>query len=174
MSLGQVQGIKSFYGHFWIGLAGLLISPARGILVFSPIFIFSFIYLFYILFTKKHDPIFKYLAVSVILLIILYAKWGMWWGGWTFGYRLLIELIPPLILFLALFWEDLIEKKLYLKRIFFVSLLLSIYIHSLGAFIYPSDFNYAPNNIDQHQERLWYIFDTEITRCTLRFFKQLL
>ena len=51
-TLGQVHALK-LTGNFWPGLAGLLISPNRGLFVLSPIFIFSFVYLIYLLFSKN-------------------------------------------------------------------------------------------------------------------------
>lgn len=166
--LGQVHPLGAFDGNFLSGLSGLLVSPSRGLFVFSPIFIFSLGYLFYALSSKTIEPIYKYLAISVISLVLLCSKWGYWWGGHCFGYRLLIELIPTLIVFLAICWERVIVNHWYLKGIFLCFLLVSIYIHFLGAFYYPSGFNSSPNDIDHHVERLWDFKDSEITRCTLK------
>lgn len=166
--------IKDFSsGNFLPALAGLLFSPSRGLFIFSPIFIFSFGYLFYALFSKKTESIYKYLSISVISLVLLYSKWPMWWGGHSFGYRLLIELIPMLIIFLAVCWERVIVNYWYLKSIFLCFLLVSVYIHFLGAFYYPSGFNWIPNNIDHHPERLWDVKDAEIAGCTKKLLQDL-
>ena len=50
---------------------------------------------------------------GTILLLMLYSKWLMWWGGWSFGYRLLIEMLPGLMILLAIFWEKLLNKNIY-------------------------------------------------------------
>lgn len=172
LSLGQVQGGTGFDGRFFEGIAGLLISPSRGLLVFSPIFVFSIFSAIVVLFNKNTDPLYKYLSVSMILFILLYSKWGMWWGGWTYGYRLLIEIVPVLIIFLSLFWKDVLSKSFYLKGLFGVLLAFSIYVHFLGAFCYPAGFNESPNNIDQHPERLWSVRDGQIIRCHNKIFKR--
>lgn len=170
-SLGQGHELK-LGGHFWRGLPGLLISPGRGLFVFSPIFIFSFAYLIYSLFSKNTRSIYRYLAISAILMVGAYAKWHGWWGGHCFGYRYLIELIPMLIIFLALCWEKVITTSRYLKITFFICLVVSIYFHFLGAFLYPAGFNYEPNNIDSHTERLWSVKDTELVRATKNLLKK--
>jgi hypothetical protein len=139
--LGQALRLSGFYGTVLSGLAGLLVSPSRGLLVSSPIFIFSFGYILYGLISKRLEPIYKYLVVSLFALLMVYAKWPIWWGGHSFAYRLLIELTPILIIFLALCWENVIEGRIFAKGIFSCLLAVSIYIHFLGAFYYPSGFN---------------------------------
>lgn len=168
MQLGQFLGIKGFSGNFLKGLAGLLFSPGRGLFLFTPISILSFIYLFYVLFSKKEKPLYKHMAAAGILLILLYAKWFMWWGGFCFGSRLLIEIIPILIIFLALYWEKFVAHSLCLKTIFSCFLFFSVYVHFLGAFYFPS----FPKNI-KFKEYLWDIKDSEITKCSIELLEDL-
>lgn len=168
-SLGQGYTAKYFTGNFFEGLFGLLISPSRGLFIFGPIFIFSFYYLVKTLVSKEIDSIYKYLALTIIALILIYAKWPMWWGGHSFGYRFLFELSPALIIFLANCWERVIIKRWYLKATIICFLLFSFYVNFLGAFYFPSGFNKFPGDIDQHKERLWNIKDSQISRCTEKF-----
>ncbi len=172
-ALGRAPGFGLFGGKFFPILAGLLFSPARGLFIFSPIFIFSFVYSLYLLFLKRTAPLLKYLSITVIASLLLYSRWSMWWGGHSFGYRLLIELIPMLCIFLALFWERTIVKIWYLKLVFYLFLAISIYFHFLGAYYYPSGFNTSPNDIDYNTERLWTIRDTELIRCTKNLLRDL-
>jgi len=168
-SFGQGYAVNYLTGNIFEGLFGILISPSRGLLVFSPIFIFSFYYLFKTLVSTEIDSIYKYLAATVIALVLLYAKWPMWWGGHSFGYRIIIEISPMLIIFLAKSWEKFINNKYYLKIIFIWSTLFSFYVHFIGAFYFPSGFNRYPGDIDQYTERLWDLKDTQISRCTKSF-----
>jgi hypothetical protein len=176
LALGQEQGISGFKGDLLTGFCGLLISPSRGLLVFSPIFVFSLPYLFYSLFSRKVEPIYRYLTVSIILFILVYSKWSIWWGGHCFGYRLLIETVPIMIIFLVFCWNEAVVKHKLLLIIFMVLLAISVYIHFLGARYYPGEFSFnaLPNNIDQHDERLWYVTDTEITRLSSEFIRKTL
>jgi hypothetical protein len=47
---------------------------------------------------------------------------------------------------------------------FWVFAAFSVYVNFLGAFFYPSGFDWEPDNIDFNPGRLWSL-DTEITRC---------
>ena len=178
LALGQGQVRPSvgesyfdfFNMDFFTGFTGLLFSPSRGILVYTPVFIFSFIFIIRTLFTKEIEPLYRYLSISIIFILLLYSKWIMWWGGHSFGYRLLTEIVPLLTILLAIYWEKYIvvcpKKSFIIFKVALYSLTLySIFIHFLGAFYEPCGFNYFPNSIDRHLERLWDLKDSQISRC---------
>lgn len=172
-ALGQAQSLNGFNANLLSGLFGLLLSPSRGLIVFSPIFMFSFPFVGSALFTGTLSPVFRYFSMSIIACILVYSKWHNWWGGHSFGYRLLIELVPMLMLFLAVCWERYIYRHKLAQFIFAVLAIFSVYVHFLGMYIYPSShFDSDPNNIDQHPERLWSVTDSELTRSTRIFFER--
>jgi hypothetical protein len=76
--------------------------------------------------------------------------------------------VPGLTLLLAAAWPRLIEPRPYLRALFVVTLLASIYVHSLGAEVSPCGFDTEPTDIDVHHERVWDLGNGEIARCTLR------
>ena len=168
-SLGQGQSFAS--GDLPAGLAGILVSPARGLLVFSPIFVFAFAGMARSLRDRQAEPIDKYLAAAVALFLVAVADWKMWWGGWSFGYRLLIELVPLLILFSAFYWEAVMASRPWRRRVFAAALLFSVYANFLGARYFPSPFNGTPDNIDFHTARLWSPWRSELTLCTVKFLR---
>lgn len=169
LALGQGQGIAGFTaGEPGVALVGLLASPNRGLLVFSPIFLFSVGYAVYLVRRRSGDPLLHHVIWSSVALIGLYCLWGDWPGGHTYGYRFLIELVPGLMLLLAAAWPRLIEPRPYLRALFLVAMLASIYVHGLGAYVAPCGFDDVPNDIDTHPQRLWDIADGEIARCTAR------
>ncbi len=165
-TLGQTQDVNLFSGDMVQGFFGLLLSPARGLFIFTPLFVFSAAYMLYALFSKMTPSIYKYLAATVIAMIALFAKWYQWWGGASFGYRLLIEAVPMLIIFLALWWGSAIGRRWYFRAAFIAALLVSIYFHFLGAYYYPSGFNFIPGHINVQTWRLWDWHDTELTHLT--------
>jgi hypothetical protein len=169
LALGQQHGISGFSGHVVSGIAGLLFSPARGLLVHSPVFLLACVSL--VLTLREHDfsRLEFFLAVSIVLQILVTSGWENWWGGHSFGYRLLIETVPALTILLARAWERFVARRRLLTASFALLALLSVCVHFLGAFYYPSGFNWDPNLIDQHPERLWRIRGTEILRCSDRF-----
>ena len=97
--------------------AGILISPSRGILVFSPwiifiLTIFCFLY-------KKINPtekrIFLISITPIIGIIILLSTYEFWWAGFAYGPRLQSPMMPWLsvisIILFAKFWEYIKSKN---------------------------------------------------------------
>jgi hypothetical protein len=170
-SLGQGHRpvVDEFSGSILNGVAGLLFSPARGLFIYSPIFLFSLPVLAVALFGCALPPLYRYLSVGLLLDLLITAKWRVWWGGWSFGYRMLIELLPGLTVLLALAWERTIATRWRLQVAFWPTVLVSFYIHFLGAFYYPSDWNYSPRSVDRDRARLWDVRDTELRRLQARF-----
>lgn len=165
-ALGQTQDASLFSGNPCVGLPGLLISPNRGLFVFTPVFVFSAAYLLFALFSGTAAPLYRYMAIPPIALVLLYSFWYSWWGGWSFGYRLLLETVPLLIVFLALCYEAVIAQHWYWQILFWPSVLFSIYTHYLGAYYYPCGFNVLPVDIRIQPGRLWDWHDGELARCT--------
>jgi len=149
-----------------VAALGLLLSPNRGLLVFSPVFIFSVAYGAYLLWHRPVDPLLRYLSWSALGIYGLYVVWSDWTGGHTYGYRYLIDLVPTLTLLLALCWERVIVSRASLRALFLVAMVASIYVQGLGAVASPCGFDDYPNNIDLHNDRLWDVANGEIVRCT--------
>jgi len=70
----------------------MLISPYRGWLVYSPIFIFAIAGL--VLLYKKNKLISIAALVSIFSTIIIYGFWPSWWGGGSYGQRFMIFAVP--------------------------------------------------------------------------------
>jgi hypothetical protein len=164
LSLGQGQQGK-FTGDPLLAVPGMLLSPARGLLVFSPIFIFSFVYLFRDVLRKGGNILYRYMAAGFAITLIGYSFWERWSGGHCFGYRYLSEFIPVFILFLAEGWDRYIARRAWTRAAFTLTLAASVYFNFLGAYIFPSGFDHIPDDIDFHPGRLWSVSDTELTRC---------
>jgi hypothetical protein len=169
LALGQGQGLTGFTApEPVLAAVGLLLNPNRGLLVFSPIFVFSVAYTVYLVRRRVGPPLLHYVIWSSMALIGLYTVWGDWASGHTYGYRFLIELVPGLMLLLAACWTQVIEPRPYLRAVFMTAMIFSIYVHGVGAIAYPCGFDSEPNDIDAHHERLWDIGSGEIARCTER------
>ena len=100
----QIAGILS--APFTVGLAGNLISPSRGLLVFAP---WALVSLFWINKAFKRDFYRKVYAptlVAVILYVLLYSKLGYWAAGFSFGPRYMTDISPALALLAAGYWEQ--------------------------------------------------------------------
>jgi hypothetical protein len=172
LALGQGQGDSGFTGNVLIGLPGLLVSPGRGLFYFSPVFLFvipEFLGIFR--WPNWREP-YIYMAASVLLSLLLFAAWGVWWGGHSYGYRLLLESIPFLILFLARAYERFIANNRFVASMFFAMLGLSICVQLVGL-LSPCGYNYVPDDINKHTQRLWDYRDSEVIRCTKGLIRQI-
>jgi len=133
------------------GLAVALLSPGRGLLFYSPIFIFSFAGLA-LAWRRNGDVLLRYLGAGVILSIMLAAKWHKTSGGASFGPRLLADITP--VMALALFpLADSIRNRRGLEFAFVALAIWSITANLSGAFI-----NYRGWNewaLDDADNRLW-------------------
>ena len=95
-----IGGLRS---PFWTGLAGILFSPGRGLLIYTPVALFALCALWPGARAARHKyaPLFAACFVFIVLDLIVIAKWRVWWGGYCWGPRLLTELAPPLIVLMA-------------------------------------------------------------------------
>lgn len=90
----------------WAALVGLLASPSRGILVFSPfLLVIGAGCLAYWKRLWRRPMVWLCLAWFGLQLLIV-ARAASWWGGWSFGPRLLTDLWPGLIVLTALWWAE--------------------------------------------------------------------
>ncbi|HPK06458.1 MAG TPA: hypothetical protein PK773_01535, partial [Aminivibrio sp.] len=145
---------------------GLLISPSRGLFIYTPVLLFSIVG-FSRVFEIKNRNVRNYLlisGISVLSLVAVYATFEIWWAGWSYGPRFLTGTLPVLVMFLGLYLRE-IEldarraKKLLMGGLFAVSLAWSVFAQFVGAFYYPN----GGWNADL-EEKLWDWKDTQIWR----------
>lgn len=116
------------------GLAGLLLSPSRGMLVYSPVLLFAF-WGVYRVWREPRLAVLRPLGVAVLLLLAVQAKWFDWHGGHSFGYRLMVDAVPLLAL-CSVPAVALIRQQSQLLALFSVMLAWSIGVQVLGAYAY--------------------------------------
>lgn len=168
---GQIRGyyVHSFSGDFLTGLAGLLVSPSRGLFVFTPVV------LFVPLGVWAHfrggqvlcPPVYTASLLFVAAQVLLLSGWFMWHGGFCYGPRLLTELFPCLLVLLAPAL-DLVSRRVWLKVAFAFMGLLSVGVQAVGAFCYPKgEWDALPVPAHEDVSRFWNWKDNQIVR-TLR------
>lgn len=149
----------------WPGLAGLLLSPSRGLLVFSPIVL--------VVLAARAAPrdrsILRWSAGAAAAQFLLYASYSVWWGGHTYGPRYLLDLLPALLPAAAIGTARLATARLPARMLAALALAWSIATGATGAFCYPHDqWNTDPVSVDRAHERLWEVRDSQILRCWAR------
>lgn len=78
-------------------IAGLLVSPARGLFVFTPI---AGLALWGLGAQAREKELARGLLAAVVTHFVFISTWNEWHGGESFGPRLLTDLLPALFFFL--------------------------------------------------------------------------
>ena len=89
----------------------------------------------------------------------------VWWAGGSFGPRYWTEAFPLFGVLLACGLDWAWDRSRGLMALCALTILLSVMVHAIGAFCFPSTWNFFPADIDVHHERLWDWRDTELSRC---------
>jgi len=136
------------------GLLGLLVSPSRGLLVYSPVLAFAFVGMALSL-KEPRRGFFMPLAVGIWASLIMLGRFSWWTGGECFG---------PLFLVPA--WQRLERSSLF--RIAFALLFaLSVLVQIVGVYYYPSrrdvEWNKTPRSVPV-EVRVWDWKDSQIVR----------
>lgn len=135
-------------------LAGNLISPSRGLLIFTPVFLFAIAAM---LLRKWNTPLSPWLAVLVAAhWIVVSAYVNNWWAGHSYGPRFFTDLTPIFVLFLIPWFERWPELSRAARTAFVALALIGFAIHVRGGWsLAVIEWNVKPVNIDQHPQRNW-------------------
>jgi len=81
------------------GAAGLLLSPSRGLFVYSPFLLLAPAGA-WVAWRHAKFAALRPLSVAVLAIWLVEFKHFDWWGGWSFGYRHIVDTTTLLALFL--------------------------------------------------------------------------
>jgi hypothetical protein len=101
---GTILGGYGLYTHLFqprvapAGLAGLLLSPNRGLLVFSPAAVLGLWGMTVALRRWRDEPLLASFSAAAVMYALLHAATTTWTGGGAFGPRYLTETLPILAL----------------------------------------------------------------------------
>ncbi|MDE0024475.1 MAG: hypothetical protein OXP69_08675 [Spirochaetaceae bacterium] len=115
-------------------LPGLLISPARGLIWFSPVLVLGFAGTAAVWRNPRYRP-FIPLQLGAAAMILVAGKWFDWWGGLTWGYRSIIDASPFLALLLVPIEERIVASR-PLRVVCGLPLAWSIAAQFIGAYSY--------------------------------------
>lgn len=114
-------------------LYGLLISPYRGLIWYTPLTLavpWGYVAL------ARRRPLEGALCAGLTIVVIgVYSLWTVWWGGVNWGPRYLVPLMPFLCLGLAPIWEWALSRgaSRILRGLFFVLVVLSVAVQLVSA-----------------------------------------
>jgi len=129
----------TFAGSFWEGIAGLLVSPSRGLFVFSP-FLLASVWGAVVVWRQARYAVLRPLTVAVALVVGVHAKWSVWWGGDCYGYRIIADLATTLVLLLVPVAGWILERRAR-TALFAAACAFSILLQAIGAFAYDVEWN---------------------------------
>jgi hypothetical protein len=153
-------------GSLFHGLPGLLISPSRGLLIFSPVFLFAAVgtYLWFRDGRKWHPEIYGTCLLVAVAHLIVISRWRGWTGGFNYGPRLLTDVVPCLVI-LMIPALRLVETSRGWKLAFASALLVSFTVQAIGVFFYPNGrWDALPQPLNRQRERVWNWKDNQIVR----------
>lgn len=159
----------SVFTRFVEGLLGNLVSPSRGLFVFSPVLLFALSGFVLALRDREQRPLnFAYGAIIVGNTIIIGAA-SRWWGGHAFGPRFMTDIIPFLVYFTAFNFrmpETFRPRtQIAVSAVIAMLALVSLTIHAQGALRSATwQWNIAPKNIDDDPSRAWDWRDPQFAR----------
>lgn len=133
-------------------LAGLLVSPSRGLFIYSPILLLAVPGVLITWWRRKLD-LFFWSGLVCMGYVSLIARWPMWYGGNSFGPRLLSDALPFFALLLVPVVRVLPRSRL-LCVLGAPLLVWSFVVHGTGAFWDDGTWDANPP-IHLSQERLW-------------------
>lgn len=151
------SGYQAEAGHFTTplhqGVSGLLFSPNRGLLVFSPFLILGLIG-GGILWAKRSVWAVSF-GTAACLFFLVHAKWVAWHGGYCVAPRFTSELIPLLVCF-SVFPLLRLQRIIFILGVTFL-ILVSIAIHLPGFFFLfeNGQWNVFPDVDRYSRERVW-------------------
>ena len=159
---GYANAVNGFRWPNLVRPAGLLVSPNRGLLVYTPAAALSVPQM--LRWRRAAHPWLPYAAAGVVGYVFLYACFGGWWGGFTYGPRFLIDMLPALALLAAPTVERLWPRAA--GRALVVALAAwGIVVQAIGVYCDDRSWDAAPVSVDRQQARVWDWRDPQILRA---------
>ena len=107
----QYYSVERFAAHtavpLWVAFYAHLLSPSRGLLVFSPMFALTGLVALAYFKRLARQRLFWLSIIWFALHVVISSRSARWWGGHSYGPRILTEAIPALILLTAMSWREL-------------------------------------------------------------------
>jgi hypothetical protein len=146
--------LPRYWGKLGVGLAGNLVSPSRGLFVYTPVFLFS---IWSMVRGKWRTPLAPWLAGLVLAhWIAVSAYIANWWAGDSYGPRFFTDLTPVFVAFLIPYFHDWRALARPVRVVFVALAIVGLAMHQRGGWspaVY--EWNEHPSSIDKHPERNW-------------------
>jgi len=88
------QPLTASHPNLIEGALGNLISPSRGLLIFSPVLILAVAGVIVKLKQHTFDKLDGALVAIIVLHWFVISDFALWWGGWSYGPRFFADVLP--------------------------------------------------------------------------------
>jgi hypothetical protein len=159
---GYAVLVKSARWPRFVRLAGLLVSPSRGILVYTPAAALAVPQM--LRWRRAAHPWLPYCSAGVVGYLFLYTCFNGWWGGYAYGPRFLTDVLPAL----ALLATPTVERswRRVDGRVLLVALAVwGIVVQTIGVYCDDKSWDALPVPVDRNKARLWQWNDPQILRA---------
>jgi hypothetical protein len=162
----RVHATGASFGLDPEGFVGLLVSPNRGLLVYSPVVLVALMGIRRCLVGWRSPH--PWCMAGLAAQYLLYGTYAVWWGGHTYGPRYLLDVLPLAVPLAAVAMAR-PEVGPIAQTAAAAALAWSMVVAATGAFCYPNErWNVDPADVDRHHSRLWDVSDNQIRRCWTR------
>lgn len=168
LKLAPLYDASYFSAPILVGVSGILFSLAKGVFVYTPVFLLATLFMFGTLKQKK-SGLYLLIGLGLGMFTVVTGMWKAWSGGWSLGYRLMLETVP----FFTLITCDLIKAHRFKQNVgslLIVGALVASFVFNTLITGYYGECNYhgTPTNIDKLQggerlKKLW--LDSPLLRC---------
>ena len=166
---GGYLRLNQFSSTVLEGIPGLLVSPNRGLLIYTPVMIFAFWGAVRV-WRERAPEWMRLLVVGLGLHVLIYGAFSEWWAGYTFGPRYFCDVLPALTLLLAYglvpFW-----RRPAWRAVAAVLLAYGVAVQAVGVYFADDDWNRTPAPLELRPQRVWDWSDLQIAREIASGFK---
>ncbi|MFP2897491.1 hypothetical protein [Corallococcus sp. 4LFB] len=155
--------------RFLMALAANLVSPSRGLLIYSPFLVLAGVG--FVLRWRRGAlaPYEKAFALIVFLHWVAISAFPIWWAGHSVGPRFFTDVLPYLVFFLAFPVQlalDAPRQHRVLSGVLVVTAVFSILVHWRASITFDVHmWNSFPVNVDSAPERVWDWKDPQLLRA---------
>lgn len=142
-------------------LAGHLISPSRGLLIFSPVALVALWSIWRLQGRGIDDAFVRLCLASVVAHWLVVSSSCVWWGGGSYGPRLMLEAVPFLAALGAVGWRRALDaprpsRAVLTSALVALSIAASVAAHAAGALSSAAiQWNAKPVPLSHRPSRVW-------------------